>query len=102
MKHTQEEIIKLAEKIFKELEYHFYIEKTIKAKFFDSDQFYNFKNVWTASAEVEDEQFPWLKSHISLQIDDDTFEPFELFDGSGGRIPPIKITKKNGKYQLGE
>lgn len=106
MKHTKEQVINKTKKILKDFDIDYYFENTFKTISSDEDEYirgqYDLINSWWVYVEVPNEQFDHLTGILGIVINDENLEPAIFMDGSGGRIPDRKISKKDGKYQLGE
>src|SRR4051812_43840902 len=100
MKHTEEKVREIATKVFQDIGYPYFIEDSLDVReLTDRSQLReNIEKAWKDFAKVPHEQFPGAEGIISLLIDDETLNPVAFFDGSGGRIPLLKIVKKEGKY----
>ncbi|HRP89541.1 MAG TPA: hypothetical protein PKX92_05835 [Edaphocola sp.] len=101
MKYTKVQVIEKAKKVLMELDYDWYFEATIRLVSSEEKDYYgNYgTNKWKFLANAPSEQFANCNDAvIGLIIDDETLEPLVLLDGTGGRIPDLKISQKNGKY----
>ncbi|HRP88994.1 MAG TPA: hypothetical protein PKX92_03050 [Edaphocola sp.] len=103
MKHTKEQVIEKAKKILTELNYDWYFENTIKI-FNSENKEYYFEEYgggekWCFIANAPSEQFANRNDAIiGLIINDDTLDPFIVFDTACGRSFDLKVSQKNGKY----
>lgn len=101
MIHTKEQIAELAARIFAEIGYDYFYEASIRPEYTEEerDMRGTTTKAWMVYADVPDEQFLTQKGLLILYIDDETLEPYDFRDYSGGRIPPLKLSKdEKGKY----
>ncbi|HRP89540.1 MAG TPA: hypothetical protein PKX92_05830 [Edaphocola sp.] len=102
MKQTKEQIIEKAKKVLIDIEFNWYFEDTIKVfnseetKYFYT-QFWNGEK-WVFYANIPSEQFANRNDATIGIVFSDELEPIVFLDGTGGRIPNLKISQKNGKY----
>lgn len=101
MKQKREDVLKKAKGVLKDLEYDWYFEDTIRLVNSEESDYYGDYGTskWKFLAYAPSEQFANCNDAIiGLIIDDETLEPLVLLDGTGGRIPDLKVSQKNGKY----
>lgn len=103
--NKEDKIIAISKQILKDFERE-YIEKPFKIfKPVETKKhtYYNFQyDVWEIFIDVPDEQFG-STGVFSIYFKDENLEPFMFHDGGApGRVPDLKIIKKNGKYTIGD
>lgn len=101
MKHTKEQALEIAKQTLKDIKYDYYLQDTFQVTNTEIDMYLSTQTLfptWWVYVNCEDEQFGTDTGVLVVIIDDENLEPVQFLDGSGGRIPPFKISKKNGKY----
>jgi hypothetical protein len=112
MKHTEEEIIEIAKRVLKEIDWDYDPQKRIGAVAHPLEEYLeDFKNVkifeevkhliradWAVSFRFEKEMdLPERMNTFFLRIDDETGEPFEL-SHEQARLKLVK--SEDGKYSI--
>jgi hypothetical protein len=102
MKQKEQDVIDVAKKVLKDIEYNYYLEETIETFNTENDEYLKEQSdfdAWWFYVDVPHEQFEGQSGVLIVVVEDETLNPTIFKDGSGFRIPDLKIAKNDkGKY----